>query len=201
MSVHRLKRPLRSRWWPRVTAVILGAAGVWWGMFPSASASTNVLVAKHNIFEGDVLSAADFESRNLNLADSAQVYLATLPDGSLARREIIAGELVVKTAIGRPAGSQVPIALTLTQSLPHQVVAGRTVDVWSTSVHLGQVDSNPEPIALQATVTALSSSSSLGQNRTTAELLVSSQYVSPLLLAQADGSVLSLVLNPTAADG
>ena len=181
--------------------MLLGAAGVWWGMFPSASASTNVLVAKHNIFEGDVLSAAEFESRNVNLADSAQVSLATLPDGALARREIVAGELVVKTAIGRPAGSQVPIALTLTQSLPHQVVAGRTVDVWSTSVHLGQVDGNPEPIALQAMVTALSSSSSLGQNRTTAELLVSSQYVSPLLLAQADGSVLSLVLNPTAADG
>jgi hypothetical protein len=50
-------------------------------------------------------------------------------------------------------------------------------------------------------VTAISQTSSLGQNRTTVELMVSSTYVSALLLAQADGSVLSLVLNPTAADG
>ena len=204
MSVHRLRRPLRSRWWLRAILVVAGFAGVWFALYPSSSnSSIGVLVAKHNIFVGDFVSSADFETRSLNLGQSADKYLQpnALPNRSMARREILTGELAAKTAIGRTEGSQVPLALNLSQSLPHQIVAGRTVDVWATALHLGQVDGTPEPIALGAMVTAISQGSSLGQQRTTAELMVSSTYVPALLLAQADGSVLSLVLNPTAADG
>ena len=204
MSVHRLKRPLRSRWWLRALVVVAGLAGVWFALYPTGSSTeTALLVAKHDIFVGDAVSADDFDTKNLALGDSASKYLRSgnLPAGSLARREILSGELATKTAIGLPEGSLVPLAVTFSQSLPHQVIAGRKVDVWATTVHLGQVDDAPQPIALGAIVTALNQTSSMGQTRTTAELMVSSTYVSALLLAQADGSVISLVLNPTAADG
>jgi len=204
MSVHRLRRPLRSRWWLRVLVVAAGLGGVWFALYPSGSNSeVALLVAKHDIFVGDALSADDFETKSVTLGESAARYLrpGNLPVGSLARREILSGELAAKTAIGLPEGSLVPLAVTFSQSLPHQVIAGRKVDVWATAVHLGQVDDAPQPIALGAIVTALNQTSSMGQTRTTAELMVSSTYVSALLLAQADGSVISLVLNPTAADG
>ena len=203
MSVHRLKRPLRARWLPRILLVAAGLAGIWLAVMPSTGPQVSVLVAKTNIFEGDALAAEDFETKSFNLGTAAGNYLTpdSLPQKGFARRDILAGELAPKTAIGLPSGSLVPMAITLTQSLPRQITAGRTVDVWSTQIHLGQVDGNPEPIALAAKVSALSQNSNMGQTRTTVEILVSSDYIAPLLLAQADGSIMSLVLNPTAADG
>ncbi len=183
--------------------MVAGVIGVSLAIFPSSGSPSSVLVAKTNIFAGDAVSPDQFESKTFNFGSQAGLYLTpgSVPQKGFARRDVMAGELVPKTAIGMPSGSRVPIALTLSQSLPRQVVAGRTVDVWATQVRLGQVEGSPEPIALSATISNVSQNSSMGQSRTTVELLVSSDYVSPLLLAQADGSVLSLVLNPTVADG
>ena len=203
MSVHRLKRPLRARWWPRLMLIAAGLAGVWLAFMPATGQQVSVLVAKRNIFSGDAVVAEDFETKSFNLGNTAGNYVTpeSLPKKGFARQDILVGQLAPKTAIGLPIGSLVPMAITLTQSLPRQITAGRTVDVWSTQLHMGQVDGSPEPIALAAKVTALSQNSSMGQSRTIVEILVSSDFVAPLLLAQADGSAMALVLNPTAANG
>ena len=203
MSVHRLRRPLRLRKWPRIVgaALLLGWAVLL--VYPGAGQqSTNLLVAKRNIFVGDRLSSIDFESRTVTLADTAEIYLGAgqLPNQATAAREVLAGELLAKTAVGLAENSLIPLALRLSQAPASQIKPGSSVNVWATSVRMGNVEGVPEAIAIDATVTAINISASLGQERAVVEVLVQQSFVSPLLLAQADGSILSLVLNPTAAN-
>jgi hypothetical protein len=53
---------------------------------------------------------------------------------------------------------------------------------------------------MNARVSAIKLSANMGQERAVVEVLVQQDFVPPLLLAQADGSVISLVLNPTLAN-
>lgn len=203
MSVHRLRRPMRLRKWPRVLGAALLLAWLGLLVYPaSTNQVTNVLVAKRNIFVGDRVTPSDFETRPTVLGEAASVYLSAeqFTKVAIAAREVLAGELLAKTALGRPETSLIPLALQLSQAPASQIKVGCTVNVWATAVSMGDVDGVPEPIAIEARVTAIKLSASLGQERAIVEVLVQPEFVSPLLLAQADGSVLSLVLNPTLAN-
>ena len=203
MSVHRLRRPMRLRKWPRVLGAALLLAWLGLLVYPaSTNQVTNVLVAKRNIFVGDRVTSSDFETRPTVLGEAASVYLSAeqFTKVAIAAREVLAGELLAKTALGRPETSLIPLALQLSQAPASQIKVGCTVNVWATSVSMGDVDGVPEPIAIEARVTSIKLSASLGQERAIVEVLVQPEFVSPLLLAQADGSVLSLVLNPTLAN-
>lgn len=203
MSVHRLRRPIRLHKWPRMlgAAILLGWLGFL--VYPSSSQqATNVLVAKRNIFVGDRVTSNDFETRATVLGEAAPVYLSAdqLPKDAIATREVLSGELLAKTALGTPETSLIPLALQLSQAPASQIKVGCSVNVWATAVRLGDVEGLPEAIAINARVSAIKLSASMGQERAVVEVLVQQEFVSPLLLAQADGSILSLVLNPSLAN-
>jgi hypothetical protein len=203
MSVHRLRRPIRLQKWPRVLGllVLLGWLAIL--VYPSSSQqTTEALVAKSNIFVGDRVLPSDFETRSLVLGETSSAYLSAneIPQDAIASRDILAGELLAKTAIGRTEQVLIPLALQLAQAPASQIRVGCSVNVWATALHLGAVDGLPEPIALNARVSAIKLSASMGQERAVVEVLVQKEFVPPLLLAQADGSVISLVLNPTLAN-
>ncbi len=203
MSVHRLRRPIRLRKWPRFLAAGLLVGWLAFLIYPSASQpTTNVLAAKRNIFVGDRVTASDFETRATMLGEAASVYLTAeqLPSDAIASREILAGELLTKTSLGQPETALIPLALQLSQAPASQIKVGSSVNVWATSVRLGEVEGVPEVIAVNARVSVIKLSTTMGQERSVVEVLVQQDFVSPLLLAQADGSVLSLVLNPTLAN-
>lgn len=203
MSVHRLRRPIRLRKWPRIlgAALLLGWLALL--VYPSSSQQTsNVLAAKRNIFVGDRVTASDFETRATTLGEAASVYLTAdqLPKDATAVRDVLAGELLAKTSLGQPEISLIPLALQLSQSPASQIKVGSSVNVWATAVRLGEVEGAPEVIAMNARVSVIKLSTSMGQERAVVEVLVQQEFVSPLLLALADGSILSLVLNPTLAN-
>jgi hypothetical protein len=203
MSVHRLRRPIRLRKWPKVLGLLVLLSWFAILVYPSSSQQTaEVLVAKSNIFAGERVLPSDFETRSLVLGDIEGAYLRVneIPEDATASREILAGELLAKTAIGRTEQVLIPLALPLAQAPASQIRVGCSVNVWATAVHLGTVDGQPEPIALNAWVSAIKLSASMGQERAVVEVLVQKDFVPPLLLAQADGSVISLVLNPTLAN-
>ena len=203
MSVHRLRRPIRLRKWPKVLGVIVLIGWLVVLVYPSSSqVPAQVLVAKRNIFVGDRVLSSDFERHSLLLGAVSDAYLDAeqIPSDALASREILAGELLAKSAIGRTEQVLIPLALQLAQAPASKIKVGSSVNVWATSVRLGAVEGSPEPIALNARVSAIKLSASMGQERAVVEVLVQQDFVPPLLLAQADGSVISLVLNPSLAD-
>ena len=203
MSVHRLRRPIRLRKWPKVLGLLVLLGWFAFLVYPSSSQqTTEVLVAKSNIFVGERVLTSDFETRSLVLGDIESAYLRVnqIPEDATASREILAGELISKTSIGRAEQVLIPLALQLAQAPASQIRVGCSVNVWATAVNLGTVDGLPEPIALNAWVTAIKLSASMGQERAVVEVLVQKDFIPPLLLAQADGSVISLVLNPTLAN-
>ena len=203
MSVHRLRRPIRLSKWPRLLGAAVLLAWLAFLVYPSSTQqSTNVLVAKRNIFIGDRVTANDFETRATMLGEAATVYVSAeqLPKDALAAREVLSGELLAKTALGLPDTSLIPLALQLSQAPASQIKVGSSVNVWATAVRLGDVEGLPEAIAINARVSAIKLSASMGQERAVVEVLVQQDFVAPLLLAQADGSILSLVLNPTLAN-
>jgi hypothetical protein len=139
------------RKWPKVLGflVLLGWLAIL--VYPSPSQQTaEVLVAKSNIFVGERVLRSDFETRSLFLGDIESAYLRVneIPEDATASREILAGELLAKTAIGRTEQVLIPLALPLAQAPASQIRVGCSVNVWATAVHLGTVDGLPEPIAL-----------------------------------------------------
>lgn len=203
MSVHKLRRPIRLSKWPRLLGVALMLAWLAFLVYPSSTQqATNVLVAKRNIFVGDRVTPNDFETRPTMLGEASTVYLSAeqLPKDALAAREVLSGEFLAKTALGLPQTSLIPLALPLSQAPASQIKVGSSVNVWATAVRLGDVEGLPEAIAINARVSVIKLSASMGQERAVVEVLVQQDFVAPLLLAQADGSILSLVLNPTLAN-
>ncbi len=188
---------------PKIIAAILLIGWTIFLLYPSSSEqNTQALVAKRNIFVGERILPSDFVTKSVILGDSAAIYLnpEQLPAGATAGREVLAGELLTKTSVERPNTSPIPLAVQLTLAPASQIEVGSSVDVWATTIHQGQVEGLPEPIVLDARVSAIKSSSNLGQERSIVEVLVRQEFVAQLLLAQADGSVLSLVLNPSLAN-
>ena len=203
MSVHKLRRPIRLRKWPKALGVLVLVGWLVVLVYPSSTQqAVQVLVAKHNIFVGDRVLSSDFEPTSLALGEVAGAYLNAdgLPSDAIASRDILTGELLAKTAVGRTEQVLIPLALQLAQAPASQIKVGCSVNVWATSVRMGTVDGLPEPIAMNARVSAIKLSANMGQERAVVEVLVQQDFVPPLLLAQADGSVISLVLNPTLAN-
>jgi len=203
MSVHRLRRPIRLRKWPKVLGVALLLCWVAFLAVPSgAERSVEVLVAKRNIFAGERVDSADFQTNAVILGEASQTYVSAgnFPLGATAARDVFAGELLTKTSIGLSTTALTPLALQLNQALPSQIRAGCSVNVWATAIRLGQVEGVPELVVIDARVSSIKSAANMGQERVVVEVMVEQEFVPKLLLAQADGSIISLVLNPTLAD-
>ncbi|KYH45565.1 SAF domain-containing protein [Branchiibius sp. NY16-3462-2] len=94
--------------------------------------SVTVLQASHTLEPGDVLSKDDVTAVEVRL-DSPQRYLSSVPTDGSGRvvREVPAGELIARTAIGDAAALQVrAIAVPVTGASAATLQRGSSVDVW-----------------------------------------------------------------------
>lgn len=203
MSVHKLRKPISSRWWLRAAA---GAAVLAWGWFilysNLGSEVAEVIVAKRNFVVGESVSSDDFEVQSLHLGSMAAGYAApdSITKATTLRREVAAGEMIPIAALGPAVVTAVPLAIEVNQAISSKIRSGSTVDIWATPSNLGQVDGKPETIAFGAKVSSLKNDQALGKRVTTVEVWLAPAFVEDVLLAQANQSALALVLSPTLAD-
>lgn len=94
--------------------------------------SVTVLQASHTLEPGDPLGTADVKAVEVRL-DSPQRYLSSIPTDGSGRvvREVRAGELIPRTAVGNAAALQVrAIAVPVTGASAATLERGSSVDVW-----------------------------------------------------------------------
>ena len=188
-NVYRLGKR-RSAWLALPLAVAAGAATVL--LWPQ-STPVSVLVAKRDLSAGTVLSPADFELKNVQLGDSASLYLNEFPGNAVVAYRVSRGQLVARSAVSpNPITTLLPTVLQFKDPLPSKVAVGSRVDVWATE-RAGE----PAPIALECQVSNLRSETSLGQKLSSVEVNCTSEFLPSLLRAKANGDYLSLVLQPT----
>jgi len=203
MSLHRLRKPWRSRWITKLILAVLTAGWAWFAFAPSIGGSTQtLLVANRNIVPGEVTQRSDFSEVAVNLGGYALGYLSSsaMPSKTRATRFLLKGQLISKSDLGPVTITSVPLVLTLNSAPASAIVPGSIVDVWATPMRNAQVSDAPFIAVPGAVVTAITQSSSMGSSSTRVQILLEQRFVSDLLMAQANGSMLALVLQPTLRD-
>ena len=137
------RRPSPATWRdPRlVIGVVIVAASVMLGvrLFGQADETVSVWTARTDLRSGTTLGLADVERRDIRFTDSrdANRYLsadAAFPPGTMLARDVGAGELLPRAALGEPGAAtmvEVPVAVA-SDAVPVTVGAGTVVDVWVT---------------------------------------------------------------------
>jgi hypothetical protein len=171
------RAPGRSWRDPRlVVGVVIVAVSVLLGARLLASADDTVAVwsVAADLPAGSVLSAADLEQVHLRFGtpEVAGRYLpadTALPAGSVLTREVVAGELLPRAAVGsgeQPDLAEVPLAVAA-EAVPTTLRAGEVVDVWVTPAGLaGQVPRAVQVLERVRVVAVPRSSSALGPSAT-----------------------------------
>jgi hypothetical protein len=108
------------------------AVGAW--VMSRADDRVPMYAARSALVAGQVLSAEDVVRVDVQLGDTADDYVSArgdLPPGSFVLREVRAGELVPRTALGtrEQAGTQ-PVALQVDATSASTLRAGSVVDVY-----------------------------------------------------------------------
>lgn len=114
-------------------SVVLGAR-----LLGGADDTVAVWAARGELTEGTALAAGDLVARRIRFADEtlADRYLSAtdrLPPGTTLQRDVAAGELLPRSALGtsRPELVEVPLAVAA-EAVPGTVHTGSVVDVWVT---------------------------------------------------------------------
>lgn len=188
-KVHRLGKR-KSAWLALPLSVALGAAtALLWPQSPSQQ----VLVATANLSSGTVLSNSSFAKVEVQIGDSASLYLAELPDGVILASPLAKGELLTKSNLTpSPLQTLLPTVLVFKDPLPAELRTGSHVDIWAT-----EQAGEPAPIALDCEVANLRSETALGQKAAAVEVNCLPEFLPPLLKAKASQSAIALVLQPT----
>ncbi|OMH35173.1 hypothetical protein [Tersicoccus sp. Bi-70] len=202
----RLRRPSWKD--PRlllgVLLVIASVAGVV-ALVTGLDRSTEVYTARADLTVGQPLRVEDLSVTRVRLGDAQAAYLApgSLPaDGAVVTRHVPRGEFVALSAVGRPdALKRKPVAITITEALPREAVAGARVDVW-VAMPGSSPNSFQKPVRLLpgaeiAEVTT--TTSALGASRQTIlQVLVDDATMPQLLNALGNQARISVVWNPAA---
>jgi hypothetical protein len=171
------RAPGRSWRDPRLMAgIVIVAACVLLGarLFASADDTVAVWSVGADLPAGSVLSTADLERVDLRFGtpEVAGRYLpadAPLPTGSMLTRDVAAGELLPRTAVGtgEPADVvEVPLAVTA-EAVPATLRAGEVIDVWVTPAALaGQAPRAVRVLEQVRVVSVPRSGSALGPSAT-----------------------------------
>ena len=203
MRSHDLRQPFRMQktyrlgrrrgaWllFPLAIALGLATALLW----PQASTSS-VLIANHDLAEGSVVTAADFDSLQVSIRDSTSLYLAKLPTGAILISRLAKGQLLARNQLApSPIRVLLPTVLQFKDPLPGGVRVGAEVDVWATE---RTTSAEPAPIALGCSVANLRVESALGQKASAVEVGCAPEFLPDLLRAKATEAVIALVLQPT----
>ena len=115
-------------------SVVLGVR-----LFAAADDTVPVWAARADLRDGTTVGADDVERREVRFSDTedADRYVSAgspLPDGTTLLRDVGAGELLPRSALGDGAAAslvEVPVAVAA-EAVPATVRAGSVVDVWVT---------------------------------------------------------------------
>lgn len=188
-----------------VVLVLASVAGVV-ALVGSADRRVTVYAAATTIAPGMRIDSGDLVLRSIALDDARALYLtsADIPAGGLVATNVVRrGELVPRSAVGSEEGTDsTSLVLQLAGQVSQSVVAGATVDVWSSAstTSLDEVAGEggfgpPIVIAADAVVVRLVDDDgfvSAGDGQSV-EVLVPRSQVARLLQAIADGDALAVV--------
>ncbi|MFD5276784.1 CpaE family protein [Pseudarthrobacter sp. NPDC058362] len=135
VAAARLKRPSWKD--PRLVVGILlvlaSVAGVI-SLLSGADRTTEVFAARNSIGVGERITAENLIRTKVRLGETEQHYITAasgLPENAVAIQRIGKDQLVPRTSLGVvDALDRKPVALTVSEALPAQAVAGARVDVW-----------------------------------------------------------------------
>lgn len=202
-TVARLKRPSWKD--PRlivgILLVLASVAGVI-SLLAGADRTTEVFAARNSIAVGERLTAENVVRTKVRLGDTEQHYIPSasgLPEDTVAIQRIGKDQLVPRTSLGTvDALDRKPVALTVSEVLPAQAVAGARVDVWVAQPDARNGFSEPTLLLSGAEIAEVAEgSTALGSNKTTILMvLVEDSNMPALLGAQANDAKISVVWNP-----
>lgn len=117
-------------------------------LFSSADDSVTVWAAGSDLRAGTTVAVSDLERREIRFASAqdADRYLsadATIPTGTRLLRDVGAGELLPRGAVGAPGSAtmiEVPVTVAA-EAVPATVRTGSVVDVWVTPEGQGDAES------------------------------------------------------------
>lgn len=149
-------------------SVLLGAR-----LLANADETVTVWAAAGDLTEGTALEPQDLEPSQVRFTSDelAGRYLAAadLPEGMVLVRDVAAGELLPRAALGTGTGeelAELPIALA-SDAVPAGLRAGEVVDVWVTPPAEGEAERRAERVLQQVRVVAVPQrASALGPSST-----------------------------------
>ncbi|MFJ4173910.1 SAF domain-containing protein [Microbacterium sp. NPDC089696] len=196
-------RPRRAFWADLrfVIGLVLIAASITgvWVVVSSAGTTTSVFQTTRTIVQGEVLTADDLRTVEVNLAVLADDYLspATLREGVVAARTLGAGELVPRSSLAdAEARRTTTIVVSSSTGVPQEVGAGSVVELWETPAPPEDAEAIAPPRVLvgDAIVHALVEDDGvLSGGPTGVELVIDRGAVTDVLAAIAAGADLSIV--------
>lgn len=203
VSGARLKRPSWKD--PRlligVLLVLASVVGVI-SLVGSADRTTEVYAAKDPIAVGEKLTPDNVIRAKVRLGETEEHYVTVesgLPEGMVAVQRIGKNQLVPRESLGTvDALDRKPVAVTIEESLPPQVVAGTRVDVWVALPDARNGFTEPKLLLPSAEIAQVTTgSTTLGSSRNTVLMvLVADSQMPALLGAQANQAKISVVWNP-----
>jgi hypothetical protein len=171
--------------------------GVWLTL-EANSRTEEFLVAANATSGGAVVSDSDFRVANLNLADSANLYLrpGDVPAGSYLLYSADAGQLVPKTWVASAIIDQrEPVVISSTMPLPSTVKVGDLVNIWVSKKQDAGKYLAPVQLVLNAEIAELTEATGmLADQAPRVQVLVPVESVGSILDAIASKDALSLVL-------
>lgn len=202
-TVARLKRPSWKD--PRlivgILLVLASVAGVI-SLLAGADRTTEVFAARNSIAVGERLTMEDVVRTKVRLGDIEHHYISAasgLPDHAVVLQRIGKDHLVPRTSLGTvDALDRKPVALTVSEALPAQAVAGTRVDVWVAQPDARNGFSEPTLLLAGAEIAEVAEgATALGSSKTTVLMvLVEDRSMPALLGAQANDARISVVWNP-----
>jgi len=202
-TVARLRRPSWKD--PRllmgVLLVLVSVAGVVF-LVNSADRTTEVYAARDGIAVGEPLTPENVVRARVRLGETEQHYIPVesgLPEGVVAVQRIGKDQLVPRASLGDVDElDRKPVALSISETLPSQAVAGARVDVWVAQPDAKNGYSEPKLLLPGAEIAEVTSgSTALGSTKTTVLMvLVEDSQMPALLGAQANDAKISVVWNP-----
>ncbi|HKU34274.1 MAG TPA: SAF domain-containing protein [Paenarthrobacter sp.] len=202
----RLKRPSwrDPRLLTGILLVLASVSGVI-AVVGSADKTTQMFAAREPIAVGQRVTRDDLKVVNVRLDEVETAYLAVaegVTEGKVALQRVEKDQLVPRQSLGQAeALNRKPVAISVEEPLPVQVVAGARVDVWVALPGSKRAYDQPTLLLPGAEISQVTAgSTALGASKATVVLvLVTDQQMPALLGAQANAAKVSVVWNPSGA--
>jgi hypothetical protein len=180
-----------------LTLVVTSVGGVW-AAINLNNHTSQYLVAASDFASGTELLTGATRDVELNLGDSAALYLkpGDLPPGSYLLFSAAKGQLIPRSSIAtRIIDAREPVVITSIMPLPTGLKPGDAVDIWTSALTDKNLFAPPVALVLDAEVTAVRQPSGMFANaQPEVQVLVPAESVPPILDAIASKDAVSLVL-------